>query len=418
MNFLIFADNFYMNKKRIYQFFCIFFVLSSVFSQEVTKSGLHIGFEDLYIIPDRDVDSKIRGFHLYVRKKNEINSIMLTETTKDVSGKSDNYAYRTKEYNKINGDEIRVLNGKPLDSEYAKYSLIDSTPERNERFGSAFHIYIPKEIEFGYPWSRNGKVVIGKGTFLNIRTFSEPYADYSGSFYDNPFMFDLGKASDVVEKTVSANKKEEVVVLTDEYNPVASEKFDEISDFMIYSKGPETIVSDIMQSLMQVNPKQKVDIVFVLDSTGSMKDDVEKLRKEWIPELTKALKDFGEIRLGLLLYRDYVDSYRYNGLPVRFFKFTSDINSFTRNLNNFSIKGTEGGDIPEAVYEGLYAGIKFFDWDKNAQKKIILIGDAEPHPVPRGTGKYTKELVVQLAKENSITINAIITPDEKSRRGR
>ena len=58
-----------MNKKRIYQFFCIFFVLSSVFSQEVTKSGLHIGFEDLYIIPDRDVDSKIRGFHLYVRKK-------------------------------------------------------------------------------------------------------------------------------------------------------------------------------------------------------------------------------------------------------------------------------------------------------------------------------------------------------------
>lgn len=407
-----------MNKKRIYQFFCIFFVLSSVFSQEVTKSGLHIGFEDLYIIPDRDVDSKIRGFHLYVRKKNEINSIMLTETTKDVSGKSDNYAYRTKEYNKINGDEIRVLNGKPLDSEYAKYSLIDSTPERNERFGSAFHIYIPKEIEFGYPWSRNGKVVIGKGTFLNIRTFSEPYADYSGSFYDNPFMFDLGKASDVVEKTVSANKKEEVVVLTDEYNPIASEKFDEISDFMIYSKGPETIVSDIMQSLMQVNPKQKVDIVFVLDSTGSMKDDVEKLRKEWIPELTKALKDFGEIRLGLLLYRDYVDSYRYNGLPVRFFKFTSDINSFTRNLNNFSIKGTEGGDIPEAVYEGLYAGIKFFDWDKNAQKKIILIGDAEPHPVPRGTRKYTKELVVQLAKENSITINAIITPDEKSRRGR
>lgn len=407
-----------MNKKRIYQFFSIFFVLSSVFSQEVTKSELHIGFEDLYIVPERDIDFKIKGFHLYVRKKNEINSIMLTETTKDASGKSDNYAYRAKEYNRINGDEIRFLNGKPLDSEYAKYSLIDSTSEVNERFGRAFHVYIPKEIEFGYPWSRNGKVIIGKGTFLNIRTFSKPYADYSGSFYDNPFMFDLGKVSDVVEKSVSLSEKEESVVLTDEYNPVASAKFDEISDFMIYSKGPETIVSDIMESLMQVNPKQKVDIVFVIDSTGSMKDDVEKLRKEWIPELTKALKDFGELRLGLLLYRDYVDSYRYNGLPVRFFKFTSDINSFTRNLNNFSIKGTEGGDIPEAVYEGLYAGIKFYDWNKNAQKKIILIGDAEPHPVPRGTGKYTKELVIQLAKENSITINAIITPDEKSRRGR
>ena len=146
--------------------------------------------------------------------------------------------------------------------------------------------------------------------------------------------------------------------------------------------------------------------------------DIEKLRNEWIPELTEGLKEFGSVRLGLLLYRDYGDNYKYNGLPVRYFKFTSDLNSFTRNLNSFSIKGTEGGDIPEAVYEGLYAGIKFYDWDKAAQKKIILIGDAEPHPAPRGLGKCSKEVVTELAKKESITINAIITPDEKSRRGR
>ena len=51
-------------------------------------------------------------------------------------------------------------------------------------------------------------------------------------------------------------------------------------------------------------------------------------------------------------------------------------------------------------------------------RKIILIGDAEPHPVPRGTGKYTKELVMKLAKQKNIGIDAIITPDEKSKRGR
>ena len=55
---------------------------------------------------------------------------------------------------------------------------------------------------------------------------------------------------------------------------------------------------------------------------------------------------------------------------------------------------------------------------KDAERKIILIGDAEPHPSPRGTKKYTKELVEKIALEKNIRIDAIITPDEKSLRGR
>ena len=38
----------------------------------------------------------------------------------------------------------------------------------------------------------------------------------------------------------------ETVVLTDDYNPVASQRFGELSDTVIYSKGPETIVDDIL----------------------------------------------------------------------------------------------------------------------------------------------------------------------------
>ena len=51
------------------------------------------------------------GFHLYVRKKVGIGSILLTETTKDPALKEDNYAYRASEYNAVNGDEPRMLNG-------------------------------------------------------------------------------------------------------------------------------------------------------------------------------------------------------------------------------------------------------------------------------------------------------------------
>ena len=57
-------------------------------------------------------DTKNGGYHLYVKKTANVNSILLTETTKDPQGKNDSYAYRAKEYNKINGDEIRFLDGK------------------------------------------------------------------------------------------------------------------------------------------------------------------------------------------------------------------------------------------------------------------------------------------------------------------
>ena len=64
----------------------------------------------------------VKGYHLYIRALDSLQSVMLTETTKDPEGKSDNYAYRAFEYNSVNGDEIRILNGKKL---LLKSSLIN-----------------------------------------------------------------------------------------------------------------------------------------------------------------------------------------------------------------------------------------------------------------------------------------------------
>lgn len=127
---------------------------------------------------------------------------------------------------------------------------------------------------------------------------------------------------------------------------------------------------------------------------------------------------YGTVRLGLLLYRDYEDDFEYKKLPVKFFDFTDDVETFKKNLNRFVINGSEGGDLPEAVYEALFGSIDFYKWRSGAQKKIILIGDAEPHPTPRGTKKYTKELVSKLSKSKGVVIDTIIVPDNKSDRGR
>ena len=187
---------------------------------------------------------------------------------------------------------------------------------------------------------------------------------------------------------------------------------------MVYSKGPDSLPDDIMASIDRNKNKDEADVIFAIDTTGSMKDDVEKLRKVWMPQLIEKVKEFKSLRLGLLLYRDYGDTYKWMDLPVKKFEFTENVQNFKKNLNGFYIHGTEGGDIPEAVYEALFASMEYYSWRNDAERKIILIGDAEPHPTPRGSGKYSKDLVARLAEQKGVMIDAIIVPDNKSDRGR
>lgn len=399
------------------------------------QQELRISANDIKLIEDKENG----GYHLYVKKNPKVNSILLTETTKDPLGKNDSYAYRAKEYNPINGDEIRYLDGKKLESEGAKYSLLDSTVEKTDFFGDAFHIFIPKTVVYGYEWSRHGEVELGKGTFINIRSFEKPYADYSGDYMDNPFMFDLKvfkKTVKTVRKEVKKLEKKETpqpvlepevldepeifeepevqaeIILTDNYNPVASEKFSEISKEMIYSKGPETLIEDIGKILKTFVNAEKLDIVFAIDATGSMKDDIEKLREDLIPEIKRIFSKEKDVRIAVLFYRDYGDTFKYMNLPVKCFDFTRSFKTFKEQLYSIKILGREGGDIPEAVYEAMFAASEFYKWRGDAQKEIILIGDAEPHPVPRGTGKYSKGYVMALAESKNIKIHSILLPQD------
>ena len=389
---------------------------TSLFTEK--QQQLRITAENVRLV----ADTKNGGYHLYVKKTANVNSILLTETTKDPAGKNDSYAYRAKEYNSINGDEIRLLDGKKLESEGAKYSLVDSTVEDTSFFGPAFHIYIPETIVYGYDWSRKGEVKIGKGTFINIRSFEKPYADYTGDYMDSPFMFDFRVVKRVVKKPAPKPApepepepdpvEEPETILTDDYNPIASEKFKELSDDIIYSKGPETIIEDIKGLLENIEDKDNLDLVCAIDATGSMKNDIDKLKTDMYPLLEELFGGSPGARIGLLFYRDYGDTFKYMDLPVKVYPFTSNFTSFSKNLNSIRIYGKEGGDIPEAVYEAMYASCEFYSWRTTAQKKIILIGDAEPHPTPRGSGKYSKDYVMKIADSRKIKIHSILLPKD------
>lgn len=357
-------------------------------------ADLELDQSDLAVIQD----PKGAGYHFYIRKKPEIASILMTETTKDPLKKLDNFAYRDSIYNSINGDEKRILNGKELDTRGKRlYSLVDSTPEKNTPLGEAFHVWVPYIIYYGYEWTRHGEVEVLDGTFFNIRAFEKPFADYTGGFSDNPFV--LRVTQKTIKETHDPSFSEPAIETFSELAQISSNK-------LIYADSVDGLMPSIEVILTQQTHK-KLDAVFVIDATESMKDDVHKLRELLLTSLKKVLPKYESYRLGLVLYKDYYDDF----LTKTACDFTSDLNRFSAALHSFSVFG--GRDIPEAVYEGLDAGLDL-EWrpDKNTDRKIILIGDAPPHARPQGS--ITKESVIEAAKKQDVKLYPIILPHNRT----
>jgi hypothetical protein len=354
--------------------------------------GASLYGQDLSINPgDLRIEQRVDGgFHLFIRKKPGAASVLLTESTKDPALRADNYAYRAPEWNAVNGGEIRLLDGVPISKESKIWSLIDSTPERHDELGEAFHIYIPYILNYGYENTRHGEIYITDGTYLNIRAFSLPYGDYRGPFQDNPFV--LKAVQKPLEGPPEGNYMKDTV-----------ESFKEIADQghgdLVYAAGPAGLV-DKIKNIMEKEKGKAVDIVLCLDTTDSMADDIDSVRQLLIPMLQDIISGFSGFRIGMVLYKDYFEEYLTRIVP-----FTRDFNGFQQNLNAIRVLG--GRDIPEAVYEALYEAAVRFTWEAES-KLVILIGDAPPHP--RQRGKISKEMVDLAVTERGLTVHAIILP--------
>jgi hypothetical protein len=334
----------------------------------IAAQDLSITADDLRI--EQRVDG---GYHLFVRQKPGMNSVLLAESTRDPSLQENNYAYRVAEQNAINGNELRFLDGAPIPAAQQIWSIIDSSPEPHPELGQAFHLYIPYILYYGYENTRHGEVYVVDGTYFNLRAFSLPYADYRGSFQDNPYV--LRVVQKPLEGPPEGNYMKDTV---DSFREIVlSGKGD-----LIWSTGPADLVEKI-KGILDKQDVNSLDLVFCLDTTSSMDDDIDAIRRTLGSMLTERINQFQSFRIGMVLYKDYYDEYLTRVIP-----FTKDMDQFQRTLNGIQVGG--GRDIPEAVYEALYDGAVKFPWEAEG-RLMVLIGDAPPHPRQRGA--LSKEMV-------------------------
>jgi len=121
------------------------------------------------------------------------------------------------------------------------------------------------------------------------------------------------------------------------------------------------------------NKAKKLDLMFVIDSTGSMGDEMRYLAKEFdsiVANIEEKHPDV-DIRFGLTLYRDKGDDY-----VVRDFPFTSNASKMKKQLSKQSAQG--GGDYPEAMEKGISKGLDA-SWSSDGVQLMFLVADAPPH---------------------------------------
>ncbi|MDF1537521.1 MAG: VWA domain-containing protein [Candidatus Thorarchaeota archaeon] len=121
----------------------------------------------------------------------------------------------------------------------------------------------------------------------------------------------------------------------------------------------------------------KLDVAFVIDTTGSMKDDIRAVKDSLFDIVDKVVsKTEGlSIRFGIVSYRDHPPQDR--TYVTRVFDFTTKIKDVHTEISR--LRPSEGGDTPEAVADALFDARTKLSWTRDAYKVLLLVGDAPPH---------------------------------------
>ena len=141
---------------------------------------------------------------------------------------------------------------------------------------------------------------------------------------------------------------------------------------------------------------KNVDIMWAVDATGSMGDEIQYLQTELEDVISRSLK--GEelnIRTGSVFYRDTKDDYLTRVQPLG-----ADQNKTLEFIKEQGADG--GGDYPEAVESALEDCLAQ-EWSENAIARIIfLMLDAPPHHNPEVLAQLQEQ--IKEAAERGIKI--------------
>lgn len=148
-----------------------------------------------------------------------------------------------------------------------------------------------------------------------------------------------------------------------------------------------------------VDKRDTLEMVFVLDTTGSMGGLIDGAKQRIWGIINEVMQKPSKprVRVGLVAYRDNGDEYVTKLLPI-----TEDLDKAYTTLMDYRADG--GGDTPENVRKALAEGVKNAGWSPakpNLAQIVFLVGDAPPQ-------NYQQEPDVLVTTAEAVRKNMIV----------
>jgi Mg-chelatase subunit ChlD len=160
------------------------------------------------------------------------------------------------------------------------------------------------------------------------------------------------------------------------------------------------ILPELARGIVKRTSQKKMDVVFLIDTSGSMQDNVRGV-KDYISQFLKPLEGEGfDVSLGLV---EFADSAAWE---AKVFGLTRSQKKFGKWLDKTIFLG--GGDIPESGYEALIAALENIDFRDDAQRFFIFISDAPQHDFDYdGMSRYTLDRMIDRLNKEGVTVDVV-----------
>ena len=175
----------------------------------------------------------------------------------------------------------------------------------------------------------------------------------------------------------------------------------------VYKPTPVELAEHEFKTAMKQFDQFGLDVILVIDTTDSMVGVLRRLREQ-SADLCRVVRQFvPNSQFGIVAFRD--DKKHDPGVVeyvTRLTPLTADVALFKQKIAG--LKAAGGGDVPEAVFEGLAAAMTQGGWRPKSHRVIILIGDAPPHEEQKGVAK-TYQLIRDWHKNTQGILHAADT---------
>lgn len=150
----------------------------------------------------------------------------------------------------------------------------------------------------------------------------------------------------------------------------------------------------VLDTLLREQLTDGADVVFLIDHTSSMEDDIAEIRAQ-MQQLALRMRSQKGVRVGFVTFSDVKSGskfgYRAHGLSADW----EGVDAF--------LDATELLGSIEDIYGAIYKTVEEFQWQSNSKRLIVIISDEQP-AVGKDT-QFDEEMVAAKCAQNAVKTN-------------